>query len=128
MGFRQIYPRTGSAQRRRLPLVRLGGVPRMTVATGTSTHVLVDLSHAGCVVQSRTPFQPGDEHYLTFVLDQCLSFVVPVRVVQSRPSRRSRPAAPRYLTGFEFVLEKQPDLHRVIEILLEASQTPLAVH
>jgi hypothetical protein len=52
----------------------------MTVATEGEALLLIDLSHTGCAVESRDAFGLGDELYLTFTLDTCLSFIVPVRV------------------------------------------------
>jgi Tfp pilus assembly protein PilZ len=100
----------------------------MTVAADGEGLILVDLSHAGCAVETRQAFRPGDELYLTFTLDTCLSFVVPVRVVYSRPAHRRRATAFQHLVGLEFVASRQPDIHRVVEILLEASDETLSVH
>ena len=73
-------------------------------------------------------FGIGDELHLTFTIDTCLSFIVPVRVMYSQASNRPRVPTHRYLTGFEFVAARQPDIHRIVEILLEASNEPLSVH
>jgi hypothetical protein len=100
----------------------------MTVATEGEALLLVDLSHTGCAVESRDAFGLGDELYLTFTLDTCLSFIVPVRVRYSQVSRRPRLATHRYLSGFEFIAARQPDIHRIVEILLEACNEPLSVH
>ena len=127
MGHRHFSSRS-VAERRRLPGVKTGGTPRMAVSADGEGLVLVDLSHAGCAVEARQAFRSGDELYLTFTLDSCLSFIVPVRVMYSRPSRRLRPAGLQHLVGFEFVVARQPGIHRVVEILLEASDTPLSVH
>lgn len=127
MAHRQLSSRFVT-ERRRLPGVRTSGTTRMTVAADGEGLVLVDLSHAGCAVEARQAFSPGDELYLTFTLDTCLSFIVPVRVMYSRPARRARRAGLQHLVGFEFVVAKQPDIHRVVEILLEASDETLSVH
>lgn len=100
----------------------------MTVAADSDALLLVDLSHAGCAVESRHAFGLGDELHLTFTLDACLSFIVPVRVMYSRVSTGPRAHTHRYLAGFEFVIAKQPDIHRIVEILLEACQEPAVVH
>jgi hypothetical protein len=127
MAPRQILSRSETA-RRRLPGVRTGVTTRMTVAADGDDLVLVDLSHSGCAVESRQAFQLGDELYLTFTLDTCLSFIVPVRVMYSRPARRLRPSGFHHLVGFEFVVAKQPDIHRIVDILLEVSDETLSVH
>jgi hypothetical protein len=114
---------------RRWPLVRVADAARMTVATDGDTQTLIDLSHAGCVVRSRTTFRAGEPLHLTFTLDDCLSFIVPVRVAYARrePGRQTS-LRPHYLIGFEFDVRRQPDLHRVIEILLESTNVLLSVH
>jgi hypothetical protein len=65
--------------------------------------------------------------YLTFALDTCVSFIVPVRVMYSRPARRTLGSRFDHLVGFEFVVARQPDVHRVVEILLEASAARISV-
>jgi Tfp pilus assembly protein PilZ len=127
MAPRQIASRS-ETDRRRLPRVRTGASIRMTVAADGEGLVLVNLSHAGCAVETRRAFRPGEELYLTFTLDTCLSFVVPVRVVYARPARRARTTAFQHLVGLEFAASRQPDIHRVVEILLEASDETLSVH
>lgn len=112
----------------RLPGIGRGVTSRMTVSSDGDRLVLVDLSHAGCAVEARQAFRPGDELYVTFTLDTCLSFIVPVRVMYSRPARRVRPSGFQHLVGLEFVVAKQPDIHRIVEILLEASEETLSVH
>jgi len=109
-----------SLDRRRLPRVHLGGTTGMPVSSDGDALMLADLSYAGCAIESRQPLHPGDEWYLTFTLDTCLSFIVPVRVVYSRPAHRERRPGFRYVVGLEFQPSKQPDIHRVVEILLEA--------
>lgn len=127
MAPRQLFPR-GPNERRRLPRVRAGATTRMTVASEGDALLLVNLSHAGCAVESRYAFGPGDELHLTFTLDTCLSFIVPVRVMYSQISNRPRTLTHRFQIGFEFVAARQPDIHRIVEILLEASNEPLSVH
>lgn len=127
MAPRPITPRA-SSERRRLPRVRAGATTRMTVASEGDALLLADLSHGGCAVESRYAFGLGDELHLTFTLDTCLSFIVPVRVTYSQVSARPRTPTHRYVTGFEFVASRQPDIHRIVEILLEACNEPLSVH
>lgn len=121
-------PSRGSQDRRRFPRVRPGATTRVTVASHDDALALVDLSHAGCAVESRVGFQTGDELYLTFTVDTCLSFIVPVRVMYTRLAEHLRPAGFPYVVGFSYVTAKQPDIHRVVEILLEAVDESLAVH
>ena len=126
-----MAPRQTSAlspDRRRLPRVRLGGTTRITVAADDDDLLVAELSHAGCAIEARHAFRPGDELYLTFTLDTCLSFLVPVRVVYSRPGHRERRTGFRHVVGFEFMQSRQPDIHRVVEILLEACTETLSVH
>jgi hypothetical protein len=100
----------------------------MATALGGDDLTLLDLSYAGCAVRGCDAYNVGDETYLTFTVGLSLSFIVPVRVMYSRTtgSRRARPA--RYVTGFAFVAARQPEIHRIVEILLEASNAPLSVH
>lgn len=128
MATRQSLPRHHVGERRRMPRVRAGATTRMTVSSERDALLLVDLSHAGCAVESRHALAVGDELHLTFTLDACLSFIVPVRVMYSRVSNRPRTHTHRYLTGFEFLAARQPDIHRIVEILLEACREPLSVH
>ena len=127
MTLRQHFPR-GASERRRLPRVRVGVVLHMTVQAEGDDMVLVNLSHAGCAVESKDAFTLGDELPITFALDSGAHFVVPVRVAYSRASTQPRNPARAYLTGFEFVVAKQPDIHHIVEILLEATNEPLSVH
>lgn len=124
---RHTHPH-GARERRRMPRVRAGATTRMTVSSDGDGLVLVDLSHAGCAVESRVAFTPGDSLHLTFTVDSCLSFIVPVRVVYSRPARHIRPAGFPYVVGFAFVAARQPDIHRIVEILLESAEEPISVH
>lgn len=127
MAPRPTFPRNPNDRRRR-PRVPAGATTRVTVMAEGDALVLVDLSHAGCAVESRYAFGVGDELYLTFTLDTCLSFIVPVRVMYSQLSNRPRTSTHRYLAGFEFLSVEQPDIHRIVEILLEASNEPQSVH
>lgn len=127
MTLRQHFPR-GASERRRLPRVRAGAVLHMTVQADGDDMTLVNLSHAGCAVESKDAFTLGDELALTFALDSGAHFVVPVRVAYSRASMNPKNPAHVHLTGFEFVVAKQPDIHHIAEILLEAANEPLSVH
>lgn len=127
MAARPVSSRA-SNERRRFPRVRAGATTRMTVASEGDALILIDLSHAGCAVESRYAFGLGDEMHLTFTIDTCLSFIVPVRVMYSQVSTTPRTRTHRYIAGFEFVPLRQPDIHRIVEILLEASNEPLSVH
>jgi hypothetical protein len=111
-----------------MPRVRTGASTRMTLAADDDDLVLVDLSHAGCAVQARHAFSPGDELHVTFTVDTCLSFIVPVRTVYARRTSHGHAPGFAHLIGFEFVTARQPDIHRIVEILLEAMEEPLSVH
>lgn len=100
----------------------------MTVASDGDALLLVNLSHAGCAVESRHSFGVGEELHLTFTIDTCVSFIVPVRVMYSQVSNSPRTRSHRYLAGFEFIAARQPDIHRIVELLLESSNEPLSVH
>jgi hypothetical protein len=127
MTLRQHFPR-GASERRRLPRVHVGAVLQLTVQAEGDAMRLVNLSHAGCAVESRDAFTLGDELPLTFALDSGAHFVVPVRVAYSRPAMQPKNPAHACLTGFEFDTLKQPGIHRIVEILLEAANEPLSVH
>jgi len=123
---RRIFPM--GHERRRLPRVRAGATTRMTVASDGDALLLVNLSHAGCAVESRHSFGVGEELHLTFTIDTCVSFIVPVRVMYSQVANAPRTRSHRYLAGFEFIVARQPDIHRIVELLLETSNEPLSVH
>lgn len=111
-----------------MPVVRIAGTPDTTPDLDADVQPLIDLSHSGCAIQTEVLFHPGDEFYLAFSVNDCLQFLVPVRVSYSRPAHRNLTGQPAFLTGFEYNASRQPDIHRVIEILLEAADTPLSVH
>lgn len=111
-----------------MPRMRTGASTRMSMAADGDDLILVDLSHAGCAVQARHAFSPGDELHVTFTVDTCVAFIVPVRTVYTRLTSHRHPPGFAYLIGFEFVTARQPDLHRIVEILLEAMEEPLSVH
>jgi hypothetical protein len=110
--------------RRPLPRVRADAT---ACIPGEDALELIDLSHAGCAAESRVAFQPGDEMHLTFTVDTCLSFIVPVRVMYARRAMLDRSSGLPYLVGFSYLSAGHPEIHRVIEILL-AAEAPLAVH
>jgi len=113
---------------KRMPVVRIAGTPETTPDLEATIQPLVDLSHSGCAVQTTDVFRRGDEFYLAFSVSDYLQFLIPVRVSYSRPALHAIAGQPPYLTGFEYDTVRQPDVHRVIEILLEATDTPMSVH
>ena len=110
-----------------LPRVRVARISSALVGD-TGIGSLLDLSHAGCLVETGAALRCGDEPYLTFAASPLLSFVVPVRVMFSRPGRRASSGEPCFVTGFEFDVSRQPDLHRGIDILLDRPGARLPVH
>jgi Tfp pilus assembly protein PilZ len=113
---------------RRLPVVRIAGTPETSPDLNATVQPLVDLSRSGCAVQTEVLFRQGEEFYLAFSVSECLQFLVPVRVSYSRPAFSASAGQPAFLTGFEYNDSRQPDVHRVIEILLETTDIPLSVH
>jgi hypothetical protein len=81
--------------------------------------MLVDLSLSGFSVRSRRPFEVAALLHITFTIDRYLSLIVPARVVHCRtvPARMSKGP---YFAGFEFVHDEQPDVERIVEILLQS--------
>ncbi len=88
---------------------------------------LVDISISGFSVRARRAFDVAAVMHVTFTIDACLSLIVPARVVHCRMAP-SRHQDGYYFAGFEFVHDQQPDIERIVDILIEAVAESPSVH
>ena len=88
---------------------------------------LVDLSLSGFSVRCRRAFDVGAILHVTFTIDGYMSLIIPSRVVHCRtvPARMSEGP---YFAGFEFVHDEQPDIERIVDILLQSISGDSARH